>query len=98
MQFGMRSRIRWKMALVVMICGIVCLSGCGRRVVLVPPGEPVRLRQTVKKTKIWAADKNGTEVPGEVDLPEGWYAVPPPDPEPTPVPAPEKAPKVMVKV
>lgn len=95
MQLGMRSQIPWKMVLVAMLFGSVCLSGCGRRVVLVPPGEPVRLRQTVKKAKIWAADKNGVEVPGEVDLPEGWYAVPPPDPAPAPTP--DAAPKVMVK-
>jgi hypothetical protein len=94
----MRSQTRWKTALVAMLFASACLSGCGRRVVLVPPGEPVRLRQTVKKAKIWAADKNGTEVPGEVDLPEGWYAVPPPDPEPTPAPVLEAAPRVMVKV
>lgn len=65
----------WKTTL----CGL--LSGCGRRVVLIPPGEPVRLRQPVKKVKVWAADAKGNEIPGEVDLPEGWYALPDPGPK-----------------
>ena len=96
MRFRTRSQTLWKTALVAMLFASVCLSGCGRRVVLVPPGEPVRLRQTVKKAQIWAADKTGTEVPGEVDLPEGWYAVPPPTPEPAP--APEGAPKERARM
>lgn len=58
--------------------------GCGTRTVLIPPGEPVRFRAPVKKAKIWAADKNRVEVPGEVTIPEGWYALPPP-PEKKPV-------------
>lgn len=78
-----------KTALAVTICASACwlASGCGRKVVLVPPGEPVRLRQPVKKVKIWAADKDGFEIPGEVDLPEGWYALPDPGPGPSPSPS-----------
>jgi uncharacterized protein YceK len=64
-----------KMALLVTIFVLACLSGCGTRVVLIPPGEPIRLREPVK-AKIWAADKNGVEVPGEVVIPEGYWALP----------------------
>lgn len=56
----------------------VFATGCGTRTVLVPPGEPVRLRAPVKGVKVWAADAKGVEVPGKVDLPEGWWAAPPP--------------------
>ena len=65
----------------VMICALVCLTGCGltgTRVVYVPSGEPVRLRKTIKGAAILAADKNGVEVPGVMDLPEGWYCLPDP--------------------
>lgn len=55
-------------------------NGCGERVVLVPPGNPVRLAESAK-VRIW--------VPGEtpsswvrsnapVEIPEGWTAWPPP--------------------
>lgn len=80
-QSSQRSQTPWKMALVAMIFVSACLSGCGRHVVLVPPGEPVRLRQPVKKVKVWAADAKGNETPGVVDLPEGWYALPDPGPK-----------------
>jgi hypothetical protein len=69
------SATRWKMALVVTLFASVCLSGC-TRTILVPPGEPVRLREPIPQAKVWVADKDGNEVPGEVDLPEGWYALP----------------------
>ena len=78
MESKKRLRTPLKMALVVMTFVIVFASGCGKtKVVLVPPGEPVRLREPVKKAKVWAADKKGKEVPGEVDLPQGWYVLPP---------------------
>jgi hypothetical protein len=44
--------------------------------VLVPPGEPVRLRQTIPSAPVWVADAQGRETPGVVDLPEGWYCLP----------------------
>lgn len=68
------------MGLVAMICASACLSGCGTRTVLVPPGEPVRLRKSIKGAQIWAADKNGKEIEGTADLPEGWYVLPDPGP------------------
>jgi len=72
-------RILWKMVLVVTVCVSVCLTGCGGvQTIIVPTGEPVRLRQTVKRAKVWVADKDGVEIPGEIDLPEGWWCLPDP--------------------
>jgi hypothetical protein len=51
------------------------LPACGTRTVLVRPGDPVRIRQTTR-VKVWVCDKDGKEIPGEVDLPEGWWALP----------------------
>lgn len=69
-----------KMARAGLCCALACLLGCARtRTVYVPDGEPVRLREPLKKVKIWALDKDKKEVPGEMDLPEGWYALPDPD-------------------
>jgi hypothetical protein len=81
MQSKKRLKTLLKTALFATIFASVCLSGCARRTVLVPPGEPVRLRQTIKKAKVWVAAKDGKEVAGQVDLPEGWYAIAPPQAE-----------------
>ncbi len=70
----------WRMALAVMLCASVCSSGCAERVIVVPQGEPVRLREAVK-AKVWVADKDGREVPAVVVLPAGWWALPDPGPE-----------------
>lgn len=54
------------------------LPGCApTRVVLVPPGTPVRLAEPVK-AKVWARDASGTIVQSRnrVTIPEGWYALP----------------------
>jgi len=54
------------------------LQGCGpTRVVLVPPGAPVRLAEPVK-AKVWARDSNGAIVQSRnrVIIPEGWYVLP----------------------
>ncbi|MFA5265157.1 MAG: hypothetical protein WC378_15145 [Opitutaceae bacterium] len=57
-------------------------AGCTRiRTVYIPAGEPVRLREPVKNVKIWTLDKDGTPVPGVVDVPEGWYVLPDPGKE-----------------
>ena len=78
MRSGKGWPTRWRMALAATICALVCLSGCAERVVMGPPGEPVRLRETVKRVKVWVADGQGKEIPAVVDLPEGWYALPDP--------------------
>ena len=46
------------------------------RIVYVQDGTPVRLRETIKKAKVWVLDKDGKPVPSKMDLPEGWYALP----------------------
>jgi len=53
------------------------LTGCATRTIYVPDGTPVRLRETVRDAKVWVLDKDGNPVPGRMDLPEGWYALPP---------------------
>jgi len=80
MRYAKHSRTRWKTALAALICASACLSGCATRTVLVPPGEPVRLRETLRGVKVWVADKNGREIEGVVDLPAGWYVLPDPGP------------------
>jgi hypothetical protein len=52
------------------------LGGCGVRTIYVPHGTPVRLRETVEDVKVWVKDADGDTVAGEMDLPEGWYALP----------------------
>jgi len=60
----------------LLLCIPAFLTGCGTRTVLVPHGEPVRLRKSIKNVPVWAADSKGVEVPGKVTLPEGWWALP----------------------
>ncbi|MBN1554458.1 MAG: hypothetical protein JXA11_06915, partial [Phycisphaerae bacterium] len=74
----LQDRVRAKFgALVVLLALLVLPVGCMRtRTVYIPPGEPVRLRETVKNVKIWTVDKNGKPVPGKVNLAEGWYCLP----------------------
>jgi len=80
----LRDRLRrrvhktWGTARLLCLCLAVLLlvSGCGTRTVYVPPGEPVRLRETVRNAKVWVLDKNGEPVAGTMDLPEGWYCLP----------------------
>ena len=75
---------RLKRAASILICAAVFLTafGCSRakRTVYVPDGSPVRLRATLKNSPVWVEDENGVWIPGTVDLPEGWYALPDPDP------------------
>ena len=54
---------------------ILLLAGC-TRTIYVPHGTPVRLRETVKDVKVWVKDANGQPVAGQMDLYEGWYALP----------------------
>ena len=75
----LRARVRQTWA-VVLLC-ILFLSGCANRTILVPEGEPVRLRETIRNAKVWVADANGNPTAGKMDLPAGWYclALPPED-------------------
>lgn len=52
-------------------------SGCATRVILVPPGEPIRIAEPVK-AKVWVTDQSGQTVKSQnrVTIPAGWYALP----------------------
>jgi hypothetical protein len=43
--------------------------------VLVPPGDPVQIREPVK-ARVWVFDAQGQRAASEVELPAGWYALP----------------------
>ncbi len=77
MRSGKGFPTRWRTALVAMLFASGLSSGCASRVIVVPTGEPVRLREAVE-AKVWVADKDGQEVPAVVVLPAGWWALPDP--------------------
>ena len=59
---------------------LVFVSGCtSTKVVYVKDGDPVRLAEPVK-AKVWVPDANGDQVKSDkdVEIPEGWYALPDP--------------------
>ena len=62
-----------KLLFIVVILSIVA---CTNKVVYVPHGDAVRLRETVKQVKVWVKTKDGEILPGKVDLPNGWYCLP----------------------
>jgi len=69
-------------AVFALICFLLVAASCSTppfyRVVYVPWGKAVRLRETLKKVKIWVKTEDGKTVPGEIDIPEGWFALPDP--------------------
>ena len=69
----LRARVRQTWA-VVLLC-ILFLSGCANHTILVPDGEPVRLRETIRNAKVWVMDANGKPTAGKMDLPAGWFCV-----------------------
>jgi len=93
----LQSRIRstWGSgaAALILLAAICPLGGCMLqsqvKTVYVKEGDPVRIRETIKGAKVWVMDKDGTAVPGVMDLPDGWYALPLSD---APVPAAPSAP------
>ena len=86
----MRSKTRLLTAWLILPFGIALLTAsCGNRTVYVKAGDPVRLRQTIKNAEIWAANDKGEWSPGEMDLPEGWYALPDPGQKEVPKVAPQ---------
>lgn len=72
----LRARVRQTWATVLLLLCMLLFSGCGARTIYVPDGEPVRLRETIHGAKVWVKDQHGQNVPGTMDLPEGWYALP----------------------
>ena len=71
---ALRARIRavWPVPALLLA---LWLGGCGTTTVYIPHGEPVRLRETVR-AKVWVMGPDGTPLPGAMDIPEGWYALP----------------------
>jgi len=90
----LRRRVRksWGPRKLACLClaVILLLPGCGTRTVYVPSGEPVRLRETVNRAKVWVLDADGKPVAGVMDLPEGWYCLPVPSEAEGPVPPSER--------
>lgn len=54
----------------------VLAAGCFSKVVYVPAGKSVMLRQELKSVKVWAKDAKGNLVPGTLTLREGWFVLP----------------------
>ena len=81
----LRRRVRetWghTLGIVLLIFFGMLLVGCSTHTVYVPDGTPVRLREPLDDVKVWVLDSNGTPVPGEMDIPEGWYCLPLPPEE-----------------
>ena len=75
----LRARVRQTWAVIV-LC-MLFINGCDNRTILVPEGEPVRLRETIRNAKVWVMDANGKPTAGKMDLPAGWYCLPVPDEE-----------------
>jgi hypothetical protein len=61
--------------LIPFLLPIPLMTGCVRTI-YVPHGAPVRLRETVKDAKVWVKEADGRVVGGQMDIPEGWYALP----------------------
>jgi hypothetical protein len=74
---ALRAKIARTWGTAVVLALVACLaSGCFTRVVYVKTGEPVRLREPIRKAKIWALGADGKPAAGKMDLPEGWYCLP----------------------
>ena len=72
-----KQSILRRIALIMLAAGLlICATGCFTRTIYIPPGKAVRLRQTVRNTKVWVMDANGKPVPGSMTLPEGWWVLP----------------------
>lgn len=67
-----------KTKILLVLCLLFVCSGCITfgRTVYVPHGQAVRLREEVKDVKVWVKTQDGEIVPGNMDIPEGWYALP----------------------
>ena len=68
---------RLKKAGWISIIFMLLLVGCVNKIVYVPHGQAVQLRQDVKNVKVWAMDKDGERIPGKLKvIPEGWMCLP----------------------
>jgi hypothetical protein len=67
---------------------LLLLSGCASSVVLIPPGQSFRVGKSAAVTpSVYAGkDAQGNDVwnvaPNAVQVPEGWFVVPPPTTQP----------------
>jgi len=82
----LQAKVRRAGRTLALLAALSCVAaggaGCGRtRTIYVPPGEPVRLRETIEGAKVWVIDKDGKAVAGRADLAEGWYCLPDPGTE-----------------
>jgi len=66
-----RSKINGVMTLSIIVFFLI---GCATTdVVYVPPGDAVKLRETVKNVKVWVKTTDKIVLPGTTDLYEGWF-------------------------
>ena len=70
------TRLRWPILLSAL--SVLPLTGCGRTV-LVPPGEPFILGESVKAKVYHVVDGVTVRSDNRVVLSEGWWIVPDPD-------------------
>lgn len=68
-------KILWRRARHLLILLLVSAPGCGTRIILVPSGDPIQLREEIE-ADVWVFDAAGTRVPGRTKIPTGWYTLP----------------------
>jgi hypothetical protein len=73
--FARLCKILWRTARPLTILLLACGPGCGTRIILVPSGDPVQIREDLEAS-VWTFDATGTRVPGRTKIPAGWYALP----------------------
>ena len=67
----------WGKVVVPLVLACILLGGCtSSKIIYVPDGEPVKIRETIKNAKIWTLDSQGKPVAGKMDIPAGWFALP----------------------
>ena len=58
----------------IALFSVFVIIGCATTdVVYVPPGDAVKLRETVKGVKVWIKTADKIVMPGKADLYNGWY-------------------------
>ena len=68
-------RLAMTVALLALASGFV--AGCGSRTVLVPESSPVRVGPSLRGRVYALVDNEWRLSPNAVEIPEGWYLVPP---------------------
>lgn len=66
----------YKKIFIIFFIALFLAIACVNKVVYVPHGDAVKLRETIKKAKVWVKTKEGDIVPGTMDLPNGWFCLP----------------------